>query len=144
MANTDNRDFLGTGFGFPVRVDPNTGKVKTSSSDEDIRESIRIILGTQKGERPMCPEFGCFINRFVFGTTDASTMSLMKQAVENALVMWEPRIRDIKATIEQSSEEEGLLLIRISYTVRATNNPYNLVYPFYISEGYNEAAMVKQ
>ena len=114
MANTDNRDFLGTGFSFPVSVNPNTGKVETSSSDEDIRESIRIILGTQKGERPMCPEFGCFINRFVFGTTEASTMSLMKQAVENALVMWEPRIRDIKATIEQSSEEEGLLLIRIS------------------------------
>ncbi|MBR4812327.1 MAG: GPW/gp25 family protein [Lachnospiraceae bacterium] len=143
MANSDSRSFLGTGFSFPVRVDPNTGKVETASNDDDIRESIRIILGTQPGERPMCPEFGCAINRFVFGTTDYTSIMLMKQAVESALVMWEPRIKNIEVSIDHTPDEDGLLLIKIGYTVRATNNPFNLVYPFYISEGYNEAAMVK-
>ena len=50
-----NKGFLGTGFKFPVQVDENTGRVKTSSFEEDIEESIRIILGTQPGERPMSP-----------------------------------------------------------------------------------------
>lgn len=142
MARSDSKSFLGTGFRFPVQVDPITGKVLTSSDEEDIRESIRIILGTQPGERPMSPHFGCPINTFVFGTTDYSSITLMKREVENSLIMWEPRIKDIKVEVIQSPEDDGVLLIEVSYVVRSTNNPYNLVYPFYISEGYNEGAKV--
>ena len=140
MARSDSRSFLGTGFKFPVQVDPLTGKVRTSSDEEDIRESIRIILGTQPGERPMSPHFGCSINSFIFGTTDYTSMSMMKHEVVNSLTMWEPRIRDIGVEIVRSPEDDGVLLIEISYVVRSTNNPFNLVYPFYITEGYNENA----
>lgn len=140
MARSDSRSFLGTGFKFPVQVDPLTGKVRTSSDEEDIRESIRIILGTQPGERPMSPHFGCSINSFIFGTTDYTSMTMMKHEVVNSLTMWEPRIRDIGVEIVRSPEDDGVLLIEISYVVRSTNNPFNLVYPFYITEGYNENA----
>ena len=143
MSNSNSRSFLGTGFKFPVQVDSLTGKVRTSSGDEDIKEAIRIILGTQPGERPMSPHFGCSINSFVFGTADYTSMMLMKREVENSLVMWEPRINNVNVEIVQSPEEAGVLLIEISYVVRSTNNPFNLVYPFYISEGYNKAAMIK-
>ncbi len=142
MSKSDSRNFLGTGFGFPVRVDPNTGRVVTSSAEEDIKESIRLILGTQPGERQMSPSFGCAINNFVFGTSDYTSIMLMKREVENSLIMWEPRIKDIDVSIAPSPENEGVLLINIDYTVRSTNNPFNLVYPFYISEGYNEGAKV--
>ena len=140
MARSDSRSFLGTGFKFPVQVDPLTGKVRTSSDEEDIRESIRIILGTQPGERPMSPHFGCSINSFIFGTTDYTSMTMMKHEIVNSLTMWEPRIRDIGVEIVRSPEDDGVLLIEISYVVRSTNNPFNLVYPFYITEGYNENA----
>ena len=112
----------------------------TSSDEEDIRESIRIILGTQPGERPMSPHFGCSINSFIFGTTDYTSMTMMRHEVVNSLTMWEPRIRDIGVEIVRSPEDDGVLLIEISYVVRSTNNPFNLVYPFYITEGYNENA----
>ena len=137
-----SKSFLGTGFGFPVRVDPNTGRVVTTSGEEDIEAAIRIILGTQPGERPMTPSFGCGINNFVFDTADYTSIALMKHEVKNALVMWEPRITDIEVEITQPPGKEGVLLIEISYTVRSTNTPFNLVYPFYISEGYNEGARV--
>ncbi len=140
MARSDGRSFLGTGFKFPVQVDPLTGKVRTSSDEEDIREAIRIILGTQPGERPMSPHFGCNINSFVFGTTDYTSITMMKHEVVNSLTMWEPRIRDIAVEIVRAPEDDGVLLIEISYVVRSTNNPFNLVYPFYITEGYNENA----
>ncbi len=117
-----------------------TGKVRTSSDEEDIREAIRIILGTQPGERPMSPHFGCNINSFVFGTTDYTSITMMKHEVVNSLTMWEPRIRDIAVEIVRAPEDDGVLLIEISYVVRSTNNPFNLVYPFYITEGYNENA----
>ncbi len=138
--NTDN--FLGTGFKFPVQVDPNTGKVLTASNEEDISESIRIILSTQPGERPMLPHFGCSINSFVFDTPDYTTFSMMRREVENALIMWEPRIKDINVEVTQSQRDSGMLIIKINYVVRSTNNPYNLVYPFYISEGYRKSAEV--
>ncbi len=143
MARSDSRSFTGTGFKFPVQVDPVTGRVRTSSDEEDIREAIRIILGTQPGERPMSPHFGCSINSFVFGTSDHTSLTIMKNEVENSLIMWEPRIKDIDVNIVQSPDENGVLLIEISYVVRSTNNPFNLVYPFYISEGYNEGAKVR-
>ena len=133
-----NKSFLGTGFKFPVCVDPNTGKVRTSSNEEDIQESIRLILGTSPGERPMMPDFGCSINSFVFSGSDYTTLMMMKREVENALVMWEPRIRDIDVEIVSSPDETGKLVINVNYVVRSTNNPFNLVYPFYINEGYGD------
>lgn len=142
MARSDSRSFLGRGFKFPVQVDPLTGRVRTSTDEEDIRESIRIILGTQPGERPMLPKFGCNIHNFVFGTADYTSLMLLKREVETSLVIWEPRIKDIKADIVRSPDEDGKLLIEINYVVRSTNNPFNLVYPFYITEGYNEGAKV--
>ena len=133
-----NKSFLGTGFKFPVCVDPNTGKVRTSSNEEDIQESIRLILSTTPGERPMMPDFGCSINSFVFSGSDYTTLMMMKREVENALIMWEPRIRDIEVDIASSPDETGKLVINVNYVVRSTNNPFNLVYPFYISEGYGD------
>lgn len=143
MLRDDNsRSFLGTGFKFPIQVDTNTGRVKTSSNEEDIEEAIRIILGTQPGERPMTPHFGCSINSFVFSNADYTTLMMMKREVENALIMWEPRIKDIDVEIAEAPDEAGKLIIKIDYIVRSTNNPFSLVYPFYISEGYGESAKV--
>ena len=132
------KSFLGTGFKFPVCVDPNTGKVRTSSNEEDIAEAVRIILSTTPGERPMMPEFGCAINTFVFSGTDYTTMTLVKREVENSLIMWEPRIKDIRVDVSPADSDNGKLIINVNYVVRSTNNPFNLVYPFYISEGYGD------
>ena len=133
-----NKSFLGTGFKFPVCVDPDTGKVRMSSNEEDIREAIRIILGTTPGERPMMQGFGCAINSFVFSSMDYTTLMMMKREIENALIMWEPRIRDINAEVAADPDDSGKLIITVSYVVRSTNNPYNLVYPFYINEGFGD------
>ena len=140
--NGSSKSFLGTGFKFPVQVDPNTGRVRTSSEEEDIKEAIRIILGTQPGERPMAPKFGCSVNSFVFASMDYTSVMLLRREIEDSLVLWEPRIKNIDVEIERSPQDSGVLMIQINYVVRSTNNPYNLVYPFYINEGYGENAKV--
>ena len=86
----------------------------------------------------MMPDFGCSINSFVFSGSDFTTLMLMKTEIENALVMWEPRIKDIEAEISPAADDDGKLIISVSYVVRSTNNPFNLVYPFYINEGYGD------
>ena len=129
------KGFLGVGFSFPIQVESATGKMKTVSLEEDIKQSILIILMTRKGERVMRPDFGCNISDYAFGTTDYTTLVQMQNAVRDALIRWEPRITDIEVHINNSQEQEGTLLIEISYRVRSTNNPFNLVYPYYINEG---------
>lgn len=128
-------EFLGTGFQFPVEADPVTGRLKESSGESDIIQAISMILMTKKGERVMRPDFGCDIHTFLFDTTDYHTLKMMERAVTESLVKWEPRIRDIEVSAQLSEETEGTVLIQIRYTVRSTNNPYNLVYPFYLNEG---------
>ena len=127
-------EFLGTGWSFPVETD-NRGDVAVSSADEDIRESIRIILGTAKGERLMRPEFGCDIHKHLFSAATPSTLNLIESSVREALVQWEPRI-DIESVEAQTDDEEpNKVLIEIAYHVRTTNSLSNMVYPFYLTEG---------
>lgn len=129
------KGFLGSGFKFPVQVDENTGRMKTVSYEEDIKEAIRIILLTRKGERVRNPEFGCRIHDYAFADMDYTTVNTMKREVEQALVQWEPRIDEIEVVMDTSQETEGVLLICINYRVRSTNNPYNVVFPYYLNEG---------
>ncbi|ELY85345.1 GPW/gp25 family protein [Natrinema altunense] len=127
-------EFLGTGWSFPVETDAR-GSVRTSEAEDDIRESIRIILGTAKGERVMRPEFGCEIHDHVFSAATPATLNLIESSVREALVQWEPRIdiEDIDARTDDESPNK--VLIDIEYRVRTTNSLSNMVYPFYITEG---------
>jgi hypothetical protein len=128
------REFLGTGWRFPVRTD-RAGAIERSTTDADVRESIRLVLTTAKGERVMRPDFGCGIHEFAFETVNTTTLSLVEQSVTDALRRWEPRI-EVEA-VEASAAElsRGYLSISIDYRVRRTNTRANLVFPFYLREG---------
>lgn len=128
------KEFLGRGWRFPLNVTP-AGKIMMSEHEEDIKESIRIILSTSKGERVMRPDFGCGIYEFVFATINSTTIGLIEASVREAFTLWEPRIELINVNVATEKAEEGMLLISIDYRVRMTNNEFNLVYPFYLNEG---------
>lgn len=129
------KKFLGTGFSFPINVDETTGKIAESSHENDIKQGIYLILMTRKGERVMRPEFGCDIHKFAFESLDFTIASQMETCIKDALVLFEPRISDIEVSVKEDAKEGGKVWIGIHYIVRTTNNPYNLVYPFYINEG---------
>lgn len=136
MAETEKvRGFLGVGFHFPIQVEEATGRMMTVSLEEDIKQAILIILMTRKGERVMRPDFGCNIYDYAFDTTDYTTLVQMENSVRDALIRWEPRITDIKVQADDSQKQAGTLFVKISYRVRSTNNPFNLVYPYYVNEG---------
>lgn len=134
-----SKDFLGVGFQFPIQVEENTGRMKIVSYEEDIKEAIWIILSTRKGERIYQPYFGCGIHNYAFETLDYTTVSAMKREIEKALVQWEPRIEEIEVRIK-TVPEKGKVEIFIDYVVRSTNNPYNLVFPYYMNEGFGQDA----
>ena len=126
-----DKPFLGSGVAFPIELDRDD--LKHARDEESIRQSIKIILGTAKGERVMRPDFGCGIYDLVFEMTTASTAGKISQAVREALLKFEPRIDVIDIQVTPKSDEEGeKLYISIDYQVRATNNAFNMVYPFYL------------
>lgn len=128
-----DKDFMGKGWKFPVRVDSKTGRVQMSDGEDDIQESILIILQTAKGERIALPKFGGDIHQFVFGVTDTGTLTMIEIAVKEAIDDWEPRVGRVSVNAAVDREEPGKIVINISYEVLATNNTHNLVYPFYIN-----------
>lgn len=131
----DNKRYMGVGFKFPFSVDPSTRRVAMSSAEEDISEAIRIILRTNLGERVMLPEFGTAAGDFAFSDSSAERIAALESSVYEALEQWEPRICDIEAAALDNGGSKGMLEISIKYTVRSTNNQFNMVYPFYMMEG---------
>ena len=136
MADED-REFLGKGWRFPVAVNL-TGGISSSAYEENIRESIFIILGTATGERLNRPEFGCEIHELMFAPNNQMTAALAQHYCEEALFKWEPRIEDIKVVARPSESEPNRLDVRISYLISDTNDERNLVYPFYLKQQESE------
>lgn len=113
-----SKDFLGRGWAFPFRVDPATGGVATTSAEDNIRQSITLILGTRPGERQMMPEFGCRIHELMFSAHTQATASLVSFHVQQALVRWEPRIDVIE--VKAVPQVHGKLQVSVRYRVKST------------------------
>ncbi len=124
-------EFVGAGWAFPLRTDA-TGRVALVRADREIEESIRLILGTAPGERPMRPEFGCGIQDHIFAPANATTAGKIVADVRIALDRWEPRIDLLDVQVHFDQVDEGALYIDLHYTIRGSNNPRNLVFPFYL------------
>lgn len=136
--NSD-KQFLGTGWSFPPRFNKGTNGVTVAmvSYEEDIGESLHILLGTSPGERVMYPEYGCGLKKMVFEKIDQSTITALKDTITRAVLFFEPRIDLEGIDIDSSQLFDGYLLLTLNYTIRETNSRSNIVYPFYLNEGSN-------
>ncbi|MER6960295.1 MULTISPECIES: GPW/gp25 family protein [unclassified Streptomyces] len=131
------QQFVGAGWAFPPRTDA-TGSIALVRGEREIEESIRLVLATSPGERPMRPEFGCAIHDYVFAPADAGTAGQVAYEIRLALDRWEPRIEVVGIDVRFDAVEDGVLYIDISYSVRGTNDPRNLVFPFYVIPAHEE------
>ncbi|BDV31544.1 GPW/gp25 family protein [Microbacterium terricola] len=123
---------LGRGWSSPVRIGDETA---LAAGEDKVRQSIRLILGTRRGERVMRPDFGAGLEDFLFEPISTTTAALIRHRVETALVRWEPRIDVQSVRVEVGDRRQGRLDVEIDYRVRSTNTFYNLVYPFFLHEG---------
>jgi phage baseplate assembly protein W len=128
---TVSKGFLGAGLAFPVAAE--NGEIASAADEEDVRQSILIILQTNRNERVMRPDFGAGLRDFLFEPVNTTTMALVQTRVQESLIDWEPRI-DVKSVDVSTRDPQNVLLIDIAYSVRATNTASNLVYPFFLQE----------
>lgn len=109
----------GTGIGFPPRLDL-TGRLAWSAGPDNVRDCIRIILGTEPGERVMSPTFGAGLGRLLFEPNIPATHRLVEDRVVKALQRWEPRIRLTRVDVETDPDDPQRANVTITYTLIAT------------------------
>ena len=137
MAN--DRDFLGRGLRFPVSVNLNGG-VSSSQLEENVRQSIFIILGTAPGERINRPYFGCQIHDLMFAPNNPLTAAMAAAYCEEAIYKFEPRVEEVHCQARPNPDEPNRLDIRIEYVIAGKNDRRNLVFPFYLKNEEDEVA----
>src|SRR3954464_1464960 len=123
--------FVGVGWAFPVRTD-SSGGIALVRREREVEEAIRLVLATAPGERPMRPDFGCAIHDLVFAPVNEATAGRIRYEVRTSLDRWEPRIEVSDVEVTTTEDDATVLLINIRYAIRGTNNPRNLVFPFYV------------
>lgn len=132
-----DRSFLGTGWAFPPEFNKKANDVKLVSEEDDIRESLSILLSTSPGERIMQPSYGCGLRSMIFESISEGSVTELKDIVERAILFFEPRVTLNAVNVDTERVYDGVLEIILDYTVRATNSRSNMVYPFYFKEGTN-------
>jgi phage baseplate assembly protein W len=120
-----NEQILGSGLAFPMQL--GVAGLAQSSGRAKVDQSIRIILGTQHGERVMRPLFGSNLRSLAFAPNNASTANLARYYVTEALGRWEPRI-DVQDVAVTNDNLGAKLFIDVSYRLRATGDVHNLVF----------------
>ena len=135
MANS----FLGTGMKFPPEIDLATGRFKTVSGNQAVKEALYLILMTQRTERIVRPGFGSDIMGYAFMDTGSTMLSIFRRNITQTILEQEPRISDVDVTTEYR-ENEGVIIINVDYLVSSTNTRDNLVFPFYLNSVEEEPA----
>lgn len=132
-----NKEFLGVGWSFPPSFDINSRTVDLVREEEDINQSLHILLSTSLGERVMLPDYGCNLKDYQFESVNNSLIGFLKDLVERAILYYEPRIVLEKVDITKGGSVdllEGVLTISVDYHIEGTNSRYNFVYDFYLRE----------
>jgi phage baseplate assembly protein W len=127
--------FLGRGWAFPPAFDKATGTLQLSAGVANIQQSIDLVLKTPKGSRPLTPDFGSSLGRYLFRRIDATLREEIVQAVQSALLEGEPRI-DVERVDVALAADGALADISVTYRVRSTNTRHNHVYPYARLEGH--------
>lgn len=134
MTDFVSKSFMGTGWSFPPAFEKSTAQVTMTSDEEDIQKSLEILISTRLGERVMQPGYGCNMEHMLFEPLTLSLKTYMRDLLQTAILYHEARIKLDKLDLSNSVDTEGLVLIEISYTVKATNSRFNYVYPYYKNE----------
>lgn len=126
--------FLGTGWSFPPTFSAHGKDILMVSGEDDIHQSLEIILSTRLGERVMLESFGSDLSYLIFEEIDRSFKNTLTSLVTNAILNHEARIKLNKVDFSSQAELEGLIFINLDYSVPSTNSRFNMVYPFYLNE----------
>ena len=116
---------FGQGLSFPPRIGAD-GRLAWSADEDNVRESIRIVLLTEPGERVMREEFGCGLKRFLFEPNTTTTRELIRERIIQAITRWEPRVTLQDVIVAADADNVRLAQISVLFRLVATQAPGRL------------------
>ncbi|QPF73393.1 GPW/gp25 family protein [Roseateles sp. DAIF2] len=125
--------FLGRGWSFPPRFDAE-GRALLVENEQDVAESLRLLLATRCGERVMQPGYGTHLHQMLFENADEQTLTAIKDMLEKALLFYEPRVELEQIEARIAADDMARLELNLHYRIRSTNTRHNLVYPLYLDQ----------
>lgn len=137
MKEFKDQSYLGIGWSFPPNFNSHSKEIIMSVSQEDIEQSLEILLSTRPGERVMQPSYGCNLDIMLFEPLTVTLITYIKDLVRKAILFYEARIDANRIDVSADSVNDGIILIEVDYTIRSTNSRFNFVYPFYLEEATN-------
>lgn len=132
--------FLGTGWSFPPEFSQGGAHVGLVSGAQDVHQSLQILFSTRPGERILRESYGCDLSLVQFEDMDQALVNTLRRLITDAVLRFEPRVDLEDVQVVQDNDQPGLLQVLVSYTVRATNSRYNMVFPFHLQEADAGAA----
>jgi phage baseplate assembly protein W len=117
--SADAGRLFGRGIAFPPRVNAD-GRLAWSSGEQNVRESIRIILLTAERERLRLADFGGGLSRYLFEPNTSTTRQVIRDRIQRALTEWEPRIRVESVSVDPDPDDPEAAIAAITYRLVAT------------------------
>lgn len=127
-------NFLGMGMKFPPQVNPATGRFAVSLGAHSVKESIYLILMTQKTERMVRPSFGSDMMEYTFMDMTETMMTMLARDIRSDILTQEPRVSEVEIEMKPVPAR-GLLMVDISYTIQGGHTKDSVVFPFYLDAG---------
>lgn len=134
-SNASYTSFLGTGWSFPPEFIMEIGELRMTSDEDDIQASLKILFGTACGERFLNPKYGIDMQELLFEPMGTTATTFLKDRIKTVILIYEPRISLLSLDIDTSALNEGRIAVIVEYEIRATNSRFNLIYPFYLTDG---------
>ncbi len=93
MALTPNNisRIVAADFHKDMTIVPGKEDLARKMNEQAVKESIRNIVLTNKGERPFQPELGCNVRKMLFDNATPQTFDLVETVVYDAIDLYEPR-----------------------------------------------------
>ena len=135
MDDFSKKTFLGSGWGSPPTFAKGANQVIMTKDVANINQNLSVLFKTKRGERALNPNYGSQLNKFIFAAQSGIATKEIESSLKRTIQFYEPRILVDEIAIQLRNEENGIIIISVSYTLRKVNSRHNFVFPFYINEG---------
>ena len=122
IEDKDTRVSVGIDFPF-ARVPNQDGYFSTTKTTiESVKNNIRLLLQTQKGERIFQPNLGMNIRRFLFEQITEDTQVQIENDIVDTFATWLPFVELREIDINTADQDKNKINIKIVFNIKRAPN----------------------
>ena len=111
------------------RSHPFTKDILLKKGDNSIKQSVKNLVLTRKGEKPFHPEIGSHIYAYLFDNMTVDTVVNIKTTIEDVINTYEPRVVLSSVDVVANPDQN---LYDITIVFRLINEPDPITVEFFI------------